>query len=112
MDDKRVEMSLGVTVHEGSPVIEMRARPLGDGGPIPKGKILVSRTPILPPGASEEEIAASTREELIDDDGDDAFCPFCAESSGAGRNDPCPCGSGRKFKKCCLAKLERYRNPI
>ena len=22
----------------------------------------------------------------------------------AGRNDPCPCGSGRKFKKCCGAK--------
>ena len=21
-----------------------------------------------------------------------------------GRNDPCPCGSGKKFKKCCLAK--------
>ncbi len=21
----------------------------------------------------------------------------------AGRNDPCPCGSGKKFKKCCLA---------
>ena len=21
---------------------------------------------------------------------------------GVGRNDPCPCGSGRKFKKCCL----------
>jgi hypothetical protein len=20
-----------------------------------------------------------------------------------GRNDPCPCGSGRKFKKCCGA---------
>ena len=20
----------------------------------------------------------------------------------AGRNDPCPCGSGRKFKKCCM----------
>lgn len=20
------------------------------------------------------------------------------------RNDPCPCGSGRKFKKCCLLK--------
>jgi uncharacterized protein len=19
-----------------------------------------------------------------------------------GRNDPCPCGSGRKFKRCCL----------
>jgi hypothetical protein len=23
-----------------------------------------------------------------------------------GRNDPCPCGSGKKFKKCCLNKLE------
>lgn len=22
-----------------------------------------------------------------------------------GRNDPCPCGSGVKFKKCCLAKV-------
>ncbi|MFM9942071.1 MAG: SEC-C metal-binding domain-containing protein [Hyphomicrobiaceae bacterium] len=19
-----------------------------------------------------------------------------------GRNDPCPCGSGQKYKKCCL----------
>jgi hypothetical protein len=23
-----------------------------------------------------------------------------------GRNDPCPCGSGKKFKKCCLGKDE------
>ena len=22
-----------------------------------------------------------------------------------GRNDPCPCGSGKKFKKCCEAKM-------
>ena len=21
-----------------------------------------------------------------------------------GRNDPCPCGSGKKYKKCCAAK--------
>lgn len=21
-----------------------------------------------------------------------------------GRNDPCPCGSGKKYKACCLAK--------
>jgi uncharacterized protein YecA (UPF0149 family) len=21
-----------------------------------------------------------------------------------GRNDPCPCGSGKKFKNCCLRK--------
>ncbi len=24
-----------------------------------------------------------------------------ARSADAGRNDPCPCGSGKKFKKCC-----------
>ena len=23
-----------------------------------------------------------------------------------GRNDPCPCGSGKKYKKCCLRKNE------
>ncbi len=23
------------------------------------------------------------------------------KSQPAGRNDPCPCGSGRKYKKCC-----------
>jgi methionyl aminopeptidase len=31
-----------------------------------------------------------------------------------GRNDPCPCGSGKKFKKCCMDKdmddLESIRN--
>lgn len=24
--------------------------------------------------------------------------------AAAGRNDPCPCGSGRKYKKCCLGR--------
>lgn len=24
-----------------------------------------------------------------------------------GRNDPCPCGSGKKFKKCCEAKASK-----
>lgn len=26
------------------------------------------------------------------------------KAASVGRNDPCPCGSGRKFKKCCSAK--------
>ena len=31
------------------------------------------------------------------DDGDEG-----AAGVHAGRNDPCPCGSGVKFKKCCM----------
>jgi hypothetical protein len=27
-----------------------------------------------------------------------------------GRNDPCPCGSGLKYKKCCSAKDEAARS--
>ncbi len=30
--------------------------------------------------------------------------PFVHSVEQTGRNDPCPCGSGKKFKKCC-AKL-------
>ena len=26
--------------------------------------------------------------------------------SKVGRNAPCPCGSGKKYKKCCLSKDE------
>jgi len=25
-------------------------------------------------------------------------------TEATGRNDPCPCGSGKKYKKCCLAR--------
>jgi hypothetical protein len=32
----------------------------------------------------------------------DAPQPFVVPFKGVGRNDPCPCGSGKKFKKCCL----------
>ncbi|MGC9519216.1 MAG: SEC-C metal-binding domain-containing protein [Desulfuromonadaceae bacterium] len=24
--------------------------------------------------------------------------------AATGRNEPCPCGSGKKYKKCCLDK--------
>ena len=27
-----------------------------------------------------------------------------------GRNDPCPCGSGKKYKKCCLTNDEAAEN--
>ncbi len=30
--------------------------------------------------------------------------PVVARPGGTGRNAPCPCGSGKKHKKCCLNK--------
>jgi len=40
-------------------------------------------------------------EEFYDDDDDEK--PYIRESPKVGRNDPCPCGSGKKYKKCCGA---------
>jgi hypothetical protein len=38
------------------------------------------------------------------EDGQGFGAPYIAANSyrDVGRNDPCPCGSGKKFKKCCL----------
>ncbi len=33
-----------------------------------------------------------------------ARTPIKREEPKVGRNDPCPCGSGKKYKKCCLNK--------
>jgi uncharacterized protein YecA (UPF0149 family) len=45
------------------------------------------------------------RDIFYDSDMDDAedSTPYRRESPKIGRNDPCPCGSGKKYKKCCGA---------
>jgi len=62
-------------------------------------------------GLSEDEIPDdATLDELRDNLPDNVFAIrdfWLAESEKpktprAGRNDPCPCGSGRKYKQCCL----------
>ena len=30
--------------------------------------------------------------------------PFRREQPKVGRNEPCPCGSGKKYKQCCLKR--------
>lgn len=34
-------------------------------------------------------------------DGDLVQTPLVRKDPKVGRNDPCPCGSGKKYKKCC-----------
>lgn len=44
-------------------------------------------------------------QELMDKDIEDiARRPVVSQDDSVGRNDPCPCGSGRKYKHCCMRK--------
>ena len=36
----------------------------------------------------------------------DAHITKIREHKKIGRNDPCPCGSGKKFKNCCINKKD------
>jgi len=40
-------------------------------------------------------------EEVFDDEYVLPIKPYVREGKKTGRNDPCPCGSGKKYKKCC-----------
>ncbi len=50
-----------------------------------------------------EEIEERQREDYILSRGEDTPAPATVHRTSAkvGRNDPCPCGSGKKYKKCC-----------
>ena len=39
--------------------------------------------------------------QATDDQGDDKTKPFVRNEAKVGRNEPCPCGSGKKYKQCC-----------
>jgi len=41
----------------------------------------------------------------------DTGFPYTNEFRHVGRNDPCPCGSGNKYKKCCLDKAPALTLP-
>ncbi len=43
-----------------------------------------------------------TKRILISDGASDA--PYVREGRKIGRNDPCPCGSGKKYKQCCMKR--------
>lgn len=55
-----------------------------------------------------EDTKVSTKKEVKDSESccDDTSCcppksPIIRATPKIGRNDPCPCDSGRKYKKCC-----------
>ena len=69
-------------------------------------------SPIGKKEARELEKRLQQRYEVVDDDGFNDFGwipptyeqvqqPYVRTSAKIGRNVPCPCGSGKKYKKCC-----------
>ncbi len=52
----------------------------------------------------EEPKTASSASDLLSFDEPSIGSSSDAESKRVGRNDPCPCGSGKKYKKCCMRK--------
>ncbi len=64
----------------------------------------------LPASPRDEpaERGSSWQDAPIRDHGQTA-APFMRDEDRVGRNDPCPCGSGKKFKKCCMEKSQAPR---
>jgi hypothetical protein len=57
---------------------------------------------------SFEEILSDLRTDPLqhfapEEEEEDAPRPIVKQAPKVGRNDPCPCGSGKKHKKCCLS---------
>ena len=49
----------------------------------------------------ESQSATTNKEETQEEKKQDKAVPFTRNGQKVGRNDPCPCGSGKKFKNCC-----------
>lgn len=79
----------------------------------PTGRMLEAKRERQPP---IDDVAVATSwwsafekdsaDDALEDDGDDERQLFepeepCRAPAKVGRNEPCPCGSGKKFKKCC-----------
>jgi len=53
--------------------------------------------------ACDISVAAETAEDIRDLVFLQSKQPAATSTRLAGRNDPCPCGSGKKYKQCCAA---------
>jgi preprotein translocase subunit SecA len=78
-----------VAPEEARAFAEVQAAPVGEDG---AGDRPLRAQPGAPPRAAERSLRPAT-----------ATAPIKVVGKKIGRNDLCPCGSGRKYKKCCGA---------
>jgi len=74
---------------EERPVFMMPTAPAADSGPSP----MMGMPPGMPPGMMQEGGPPMMGEPA-------KVATVIRETAKVGRNDPCPCGSGKKYKKC------------
>ncbi|MDB5105174.1 MAG: hypothetical protein JWP91_2863 [Fibrobacteres bacterium] len=63
----------------------------------------------FPPAGAWRMCVEAVRKRYLDslrDDGSVKGTTFKKQYTDVGRNDPCPCGSGKKFKKCCMELIK------
>jgi preprotein translocase subunit SecA len=67
-------------------------------------KVRIGPAELGAPSAAETPPPEPRWREIHGDAGAASSSARVTASSKVGRNDPCPCGSGKKYKKCCLLK--------
>jgi hypothetical protein len=63
----------------------------------------------FPPAGAWRMCVETVRGKYLDSlraDGSAKGITFKKQYTDVGRNDPCPCGSGQKFKKCCMPLIQ------
>ena len=81
-----VKVALAMIDRAAAPLPKPESKPQPEAPQPPQEPSTQNQTPITPPEPITHHPSAITRAKI-------------------GRNDPCPCRSGRKFKRCCLGKL-------
>jgi preprotein translocase subunit SecA len=49
----------------------------------------------------DQSSAMGGESEEVSEEAETPAAPFTREGRKVGRNEPCPCGSGKKYKQCC-----------
>jgi preprotein translocase subunit SecA len=87
-----------------APPVASAARPLAAGDGAPREIAIPTRQPTTTIDQIEKEFARKKERELAaasrQGGGDSSEASQRRTGEKVGRNDPCPCGSGKKYKKC------------
>ena len=104
-DTARMMLTLRLQVQR-TPAREPAATAANSGAPGTGSQDSQPQAPVPPPAparyiAPKREQVAKPTSTSGGSDGSDSAGKTVRKGKKVGRNDPCPCGSGKKYKKCC-----------